>query len=77
MQSMLPIGMALALASFMGLVGTVCIAGILVSVVSENHSLTWAALKERIPSFLALMPLLVLVALLVYAVLFLMRNYGG
>ena len=77
MNSLLYVGMAIILLSFIGLVGIGCIVGLLISVVSGSRGMTWAAFKERLPTFLALASFLVTLGLLEYAAVLVMRNYGG
>ena len=76
MKSTLYIGMGITLLSFMGFIGIVCFTGLLISV-ANDRGLTWDAFKERLPTFLGLLAYLVMVALLVYALIFLMRHYGA
>jgi len=73
---MLYIGMAIILLSFIGLVGIGCIVGLLISVASDSRGMTWAAFKERLPTFLALAAFLVTVGLLEYAAVRIMQDYG-
>jgi hypothetical protein len=68
--------MGITLLSFMGFIGIICMAGLLVSVASDR-GLSWEAFKERLPTFLTLVVHLVVVALLVYVAIFLMRHYGA
>jgi hypothetical protein len=77
MKSMLYIGMAIMLFSFMGLAGIICIVGLLISVASDSRGMTSAAFKERLPTFLALSAFLAVVALLAYGVGLLMQYYGA
>jgi hypothetical protein len=74
---MLYIGMALILLSFIGLIGLACIAGLLIGIASRSSSMTWAAFKERLPTFLALAAFLVTLGLLEYGVVRIMQNYGA
>jgi hypothetical protein len=76
MKSTLYIGMGITLLSFMGFIGIICMVGVLISVASDR-GLTWEAFKERLPTFLMLVAYLVIVALLVYVVIFLTRYYGA
>ncbi len=76
MNNMLYIGMAIILLSFIGLVGIGCIVGLLISVASDSRGMTWAAFKERLPTFLALAAFLVTVGLLEYAAVRIMQDYG-
>jgi hypothetical protein len=76
MNSMLYVGMVIILLSFIGLVGIGCIVGLLISVASDSRGMTWAAFKERLPTFLALAAFLVTVGLLEYAAVFIMQDYG-
>jgi hypothetical protein len=73
---MLYIGMAIILLSFIGLIGIGCIVGLLISVASDSRGMTWAAFKERLPTFLALAAFLVTVGLLEYAAVRIMQDYG-
>jgi hypothetical protein len=68
--------MAIILLSFLGLIGKGYIAGILISVTSDSRGTTWAAFKERLPTFLALAAFLVTLGLLEYAAVLIMRYYG-
>jgi len=77
MKSMLYIGMAIMLFSFMGLAAIICIVGLLISVASDSRGMTRAAFKERLPTFLALSAFLAVVALLAYGVGLLMQYYGA
>jgi hypothetical protein len=77
MNSMLYIGMAIVVLSFIGLIGIGCMAGLLISVASSSRGLTWAAFKERLPTFFTLTVFLVTLGLLVYAVVLTMQHYGG
>jgi hypothetical protein len=76
MNNMLYIGMAIILLSFIGLIGIGCIVGLLISVASDSRGMTWAAFKERLPTFLALAAFLVTVGLLEYAAVRIMQDYG-
>jgi len=73
---MLYVGMAIILLSFIGLVGIGCIVGLLISVASDSRGMTWAAFKERLPTFLALAASLVTLGLLEYAAVRIMQDYG-
>ena len=53
MKSTLYIGMGLALLSFMGFIAIVCMVGLLISAATDR-GITWAAIKERLPTFLDL-----------------------
>ena len=58
MKITLYIGMGLALLSFMGFIAIVCIVGLLISVAADR-GIPWAAIKERLPTFLDLAGFLV------------------
>jgi hypothetical protein len=73
---MLFVGMAILLLSFIGLIGIGYIAGLLISVTSDSRGMTWAAFKERLPTFLALAAFLVTLGLLEYAAVLIMQHYG-
>jgi hypothetical protein len=77
MNSMLYIGMGFILLGFIGLIGIGCLAGLLISIMSDSRGETWAEFKERLPSFLALAAFLVTLGLLEYATVLVMHNYGG
>ena len=73
---MLFVGMAIILLSFIGLIGIGYIVGLLISVTSDSRGMTWAAFKERLPTFLALAAFLVTLGLLEYAAVLIMQHYG-
>jgi hypothetical protein len=77
MKSLQHIGLGLALLSFMGFISIVCIAGLLIKVTNTSSSFSWAVLKKQLPSFLALVAFLTMVALMVYGVVLAMRYYGA
>ena len=76
MKSTLYIGMGLALLSFIGFIAIVCMVGLLISAAADR-GITWAAIKERLPTFLDLAGFLIVVAVLVYAVIQSMQYYGA
>jgi hypothetical protein len=46
MNSMLYIGMGSILLGFIGLIGVGCLAGLLISIMSDSRGETWAAFKS-------------------------------
>ena len=46
MNSMLYIGMGFILLGFIGLLGVGCLAGLLISIMSDSRGETWAAFKS-------------------------------
>jgi hypothetical protein len=46
MNSMLYIGMGFILLGFIGLIGVGCLAGLLISIMSDSRGETWAAFKS-------------------------------
>jgi hypothetical protein len=46
MNSMLYIGMSFILLGFIGLIGVGCLAGLLISIMSDSRCETWAAFKS-------------------------------
>ena len=77
MNSMLYVGMAILLLGFIGLIGIGCLVGLLLSMASDSRGVTWAAFKERLPTFLALVGFLVMLGLIEYATVLGMIYYGG
>ena len=77
MNSMLYVGMAIILLGFIGLIGIGCLVGFLLSMASDSRGTTWAAFKERLPPFLALVGFLVTLGLIEYATVLGMKYYGG
>ena len=77
MNSMLYVGMAILLLGFIGLIGLGCLVGLLLSMASDSRGMTWAAFKERLPTFLALVGFLVTLGLIEYATVLGMKYYGG
>jgi hypothetical protein len=77
MNTLFYVGMVIMLLSFMGLLGLGGLAGLLISVASDGRGMTWAAFKEWLPTFLALVAFLVMVGLLAYVVVRIMQYYGG
>jgi hypothetical protein len=77
MNHMLYVGIGIILMSLLGLVGLVCLVALLISVASDNRGQTWAAFKERLPTFLGLVAFLVMLGLIEYGTVLIMRQYGG
>jgi len=77
MKSMLYVGMAIIFLSFIGFIGILCLVGLLLSMASDSRGMTWAAFKERLPTFLALVGFLVMLGLIEYATVLGMEYYGG
>jgi hypothetical protein len=77
MNSMFYIGIGVILLGFIGLIGIGCLVGLLISITSDSRGKTWAAFKERLPTFVALAAFLVTLGLLEYAVVLTMQYYGG
>jgi hypothetical protein len=79
MPSILYVGMAIMLLGSLGLIGIVCLAGLLLSILvaTDGGGMTWEAFKERLPTFLAVAAFLVMVGVLVYAAIVIILYYGG
>jgi hypothetical protein len=79
MKSTLYVGMAIIFLSFIGFVGIVALAGLVMStaVATGNPHTTWAAFKERLPTFLALAGFVVIVGLLLYGAVLIIQYYGA
>jgi hypothetical protein len=77
MNSTLYIGMAIMLLSCLGLVGIVCVVGLLISLTSDGRGKTWTVLREWLPTFLSLVAYLGTVGLLAYVVIRGMDYYGA
>jgi hypothetical protein len=77
MNSTLYVGMGIILLSCIGLIGIVCLAGLMMSAAIDSQGLTGSAFKERQGTLLALAAFPVMVGLLVYATVLIMQYYGG
>lgn len=77
MHSMLYVGMAILLLGFIGLIVIGCLVGLLLSMASDSRGVTRAAFKARLPTFVALVGLLVTLGLIQYATVLGMKYYGG
>ena len=75
MNSMLYVGMAMLLLSLIGLIGVGCLLGLPISMAGGSRGMTWAAFKERLPTFLALAAFLVRLGVLEYAPVLAMQKY--
>jgi hypothetical protein len=77
MNGMLYVGMGIILLGFIGLIGIGCLVGLLLSMAGDSRGVTWAALKERLPAFVALVGFLVTLGLIEYVTVLGMKYYGG
>jgi hypothetical protein len=77
MNHTLYIGMAIFVMSLIGLVGLVCLVGLLIGAASDSRGVTWAAFKERLPSFLGLVAFLATLGLLEYGTILIIQHYGA